>query len=172
MNHQLYSVRDDNWDADLNGLVSLLVDRFGFTKSDQKVELPIPGLHIKALTPAELNQELRSLPGWDPVESLMPNDYPKPRQELRKAYMFDSFEEAVRFLGAAAGHVSHANHHPRWENLWRSVTVYLSTWDIGFHISQLDVQLARILDRVYADFIHRPSKSDAKSKVGQEGYAP
>jgi pterin-4a-carbinolamine dehydratase len=44
-----------------------------------------------------------------------------------------------------------AQHHPRWENQWRTVTVYLSTWDIGYRVSALDIALARTLDALYEE---------------------
>jgi len=48
-------------------------------------------------------------------------------------------------------------HHPRWENQWRTVTVYLSTWDLNYRISELDVQLAARLDRVASDVMRSRS---------------
>ena len=45
-----------------------------------------------------------------------------------------------------------ALHHPRWENIWKTVRVYLTTGDIGHRISDRDVQLAKYLDRAYRDF--------------------
>ena len=45
-----------------------------------------------------------------------------------------------------------AIHHPRWENIWKTVKVYLTTWDIGHRISDRDIQLARYLDQAYSDF--------------------
>jgi pterin-4a-carbinolamine dehydratase len=40
-------------------------------------------------------------------------------------------------------------HHPDWRNPWRTVTVNLSTWDIGSQISTLDISLAKVFDKVY-----------------------
>ncbi len=54
-------------------------------------------------------------------------------------------------MQAAVNPIKELKHHPRWENQWRTVTVYLSTWDIGFRISQLDIDLAGILDRIYKE---------------------
>ena len=148
---QAYSLRDDHWDADLNELVRVLVEGYEFKEADQKVRLPQPQVKVKPLTPEELAAELKSLPGWEPVESLIPGDYPKSRQELRKAYVFRSFRAAIQFMSAAVEPIRESQHHPRWENQWRTVTVYLSTWDIGFRISPLDVQVAKILERVYEE---------------------
>ena len=45
-----------------------------------------------------------------------------------------------------------AMHHPRWENIWKTIRVYLTTWDIKHRISDRDIQLARYFDRAYAEF--------------------
>lgn len=147
--HQAYSLRDDHWESDLNELVKLLVDEHGFKEADQKVRLPQPRVNVRALSQQDLSNELASLAGWEIVESLIPGDHPKSRQELRKVFVFRSFRSAIQFMNAAIDPINHIQHHPRWENQWRTVTVYLSTWDIGFRISQLDLDLARTLDRIY-----------------------
>lgn len=72
----------------------------------------------------ELDDALSSLSGWRAIESTVPQDYPKPRHELRKVYRFDSFKSAVGFMSAAVPKINELRHHPRWENQWRSVAVY------------------------------------------------
>lgn len=54
-----------------------------------------------------------------------------------------------------------AMHHPRWENIWKTVRVYLTTWDIGHRISDRDIQLARYFDRAYVEF---PGSAKARNK--------
>ncbi len=77
---------------------------------------------------------------------MIPGDYPKSRFEIRKVYAFRSFRAAIKFMSLAVEPIKQLKHHPRWENQWKTVTVYLSTWDIGSLISQLDLDLAKILD--------------------------
>lgn len=159
VDYQAYSLRDDHWDSDLNDLVRLLVDRHEFKEADQKVRLPQPQVTVKPLTQTELENKLKSLSGWEPVESLIPGDYPKSRQELRRVYVFKSFRAAVQFMNSAVDPINKLQHHPRWENQWRTVTVYLSTWDVGFRISRLDIELARVLDGVYKELTRPPDES-------------
>jgi pterin-4a-carbinolamine dehydratase len=155
--HQAYGLRDDHWESDLNELVRLLVDEHGFKEADQKVRLPQPRVNVLALSQLDLSNELASLAGWEIVESLIPGDHPKSRQELRKVFVFRSFRSAIHFMTSAIDPINQIQHHPRWENQWRTVTVYLSTWDIGFRISHLDLDLARILDGVYNELrTHSP----------------
>jgi pterin-4a-carbinolamine dehydratase len=148
---QQYGLRDERWDADLNGLIDLLVERYGFKETEVSVRLPEPQIRLQPLTEGELCRAVKELRGWEQVESLIPGDYPKSRHELRKVFAFKSFPAAIRFMQAAVDPIKELKHHPRWENQWRTVTVYLSTWDIGFRISQLDIDLAGILDRVYRE---------------------
>jgi pterin-4a-carbinolamine dehydratase len=82
----------------------------------------------------------------------MPGHEPLKRIELKRAYEFRSFEEAIRFMAETAQHVSSIQHHPRWENVWRTVTVWLSTWDIGHRPSVLDIELARYLEDEFGRF--------------------
>jgi len=157
--YETYSIHDDSWDSDLHHLAQLLVEKHGFTNADQKAPTePREKISVKPLTQAELDNELQSLSGWELVQSLIPGDYPKSRHELRKAYDFDSFQAAVQFMNSAASPIDEAQHHPRWENQWRTVTVYLSTWDIGWRISRLDIDLAKALDGVYKERTRPPDK--------------
>ena len=42
-----------------------------------------------------------------------------------------------------------ANHHPRWENVYRTLWIYLTTWDIGHRVSHLDLILAAQIDKSF-----------------------
>lgn len=149
--HHALTLRDDHWESDVNELVRLLTGEYGFREADRPVRLPRPEVRPAALTEAELDAALASLPGWERVESLIPGDYPKSREEIRRAYDFKSFPAAIDFMSRAVEPIKQAQHHPRWENQWRTVTVYLSTWDIGLRVSRLDIDLAARLDAVYAE---------------------
>ena len=163
LEYQALSLREDHWDSDLNELVRLLVDRHGCREIEEGVIYPQPEVSPPALTDAELHDELKLLSGWEPVESLIPGDYPKSRKELRRVYKFQSFRSAVGFMSSAVDAISEAQHHPRWENQWRTVTVYLTTWDIGFRVSRLDIEMAKALDRIYEEVKRQPARAAASS---------
>lgn len=149
LDHQALTLRDEKWDRDLAELNEVLESKYHFIDNQKAVPLPEPGVNVPALTAKELEAELATLPGWEPVESIVPREYPKPRQELRKVYHFKSFKSAVGFMYSAVPMIDELSHHPRWENQWTSVTAYLSTWDIGKRISSLDIQMAKELDLLY-----------------------
>jgi pterin-4a-carbinolamine dehydratase len=151
LTHQSMQLRDDKWDHDLAELVELLGTEHGFVDNQTSVVMPSREVTITPLNATELEDALSQLRGWEIVESMIPRDYPKPRQELRKVYRFRSFKAAVGFMNDAVPKINELKHHPRWENQWRSVTVYLSTWDIGNRISALDVDIAMQLDELYSN---------------------
>ena len=130
---------------------------YGFVATDKPVTLPQPEVKIEPLSDLIPGEELLTLSGWERVESMIPGDYPNARQEIRKAYRFSSFRKAIEFMHSAVEPVQRIKHHPRWENQWRTVTVYLSTWDIGKRVSALDVELARSLDALYKDMRGKPA---------------
>jgi pterin-4a-carbinolamine dehydratase len=149
LSHQALKLRDEKWDRDLGELTDVLKANYGFVDNQTAVPMPGPEVNVLPLNSAELEAALALLRGWQPVESMVPNDYPKPRQELRKVFHFKSFKSAVAFMSDAVPMINKIKHHPRWENQWKSVTVYLTTWDIGNQISELDLQLAKELDLLY-----------------------
>ena len=115
---------------------------------------PVPPLD----TPDPISQEkleiaLRgALSGWTVVRSALPEDPSDVRVELFREYRFLRFRDAIAFMHEVAPGCDIANHHPRWENIWRTVRVYLTTWDIGHRPSDRDIQLAKYLDAAYHRF--------------------
>lgn len=137
-----FKLRDDTWHDDLIRLMDRLVE-LGFDRqAEYPLRFPKPMLRIRELAALELRDLLESLPGWVP----RPNE--RRGSELFKSYEFASFEDAMEFMHAATPHISSVEHHPQWMNMWRTVTVSLTTWDIGSRVSPLDVDLARYLDEL------------------------
>ena len=95
---------------------------------------------------------MQHLLGWELATSTIPGKEPLKRTELVKTYEFASFEDAINFIATASIHISGVNHHPRWENIWRSVTVWLTTWDIGHKPSRFDLDLAAYLDALFKNY--------------------
>ena len=151
LSYKWYTLPDEEWDNRLRGLLRHLEKDHGFISNEVKVEYPNPEVDVFPLTLDELDAELRTLKSWELVESHIPGDYPSSRLELRKVFRFNSFLQAVQFMNDATDFIERPNpyvHHPRWENIWRTVTVWLSTWDINHRVSRLDILLAKELDRI------------------------
>jgi pterin-4a-carbinolamine dehydratase len=106
------------------------------------------------LTGAALAEVLRTqLTLWTRVESPLPEDPSVMREELYRVLRFRSFADAIGFMALVAPGCDRLDHHPRWENVYRDVRVYLSTWDGGVPgVSGRDVRLAQYFDRMFAEF--------------------
>jgi pterin-4a-carbinolamine dehydratase len=116
------------------------------------VRYPTPRVTLKELSPEELNAALERLPGWRLVASDIPGKELRKRSELFRVFEFASFEDAIAFMGAAVAEIVRLDHHPRWENIWRSVSVWLTTWDIGHKPSVLDTELAAFLNELRKNY--------------------
>jgi pterin-4a-carbinolamine dehydratase len=142
------------WDAGLYELIrQLRAD--GFQSHRSTIRMPERRKRVDPLTPVVLEKELAAMPGWGVTTSFVSmgiGDTPVPRTELYKEYTFNSFTEATAFMAYVSPAIDAGNHHPRWENVWTTVRVWLSTWDIEFQPSHYDVQLAHTLDEAFAAF--------------------
>ncbi len=65
---------------------------------------------------------------------------------LSKQFQFRDFVEAFGWMTRVALKAETMNHHPEWENIYRTVRVRLTTHDMG-GLSARDVTLASVMDR-------------------------
>ena len=156
LERQAIEIRRDYWNHDIQLLLAqlqiaeALKDPEGSSQSPYPIDPPegpepIAEDRLKRILECELTR-------WQSVESPLPEDPTKVRVELHREFRFKTFQGAVGFMALVAPGCDIAMHHPRWENIWKSLRVYLSTWDIGHKVSDRDVQLARYFDRAYAEF--------------------
>ncbi|MFN4057197.1 MAG: 4a-hydroxytetrahydrobiopterin dehydratase [Roseinatronobacter sp.] len=76
--------------------------------------------------------------GWITVEG---------RDALTKTFIFADFNAAFGWMARVALVAEKMDHHPEWFNVYRTVTVTLSTHDAG-GLTALDVALAQAMDRM------------------------
>jgi pterin-4a-carbinolamine dehydratase len=151
-NVQGFELRDDRWESDLSILFRRL-EEIGLKRlGAAHIRYPLPKITIRELTGQEINSALEVLSEWTLVVSEIPGFEPNKRSELFRTFEFASFEDAIAFMTKAVPRISQLEHHPRWENLWRTVRVWLSTWDIGHKPSMLDLELARYLEELRTTF--------------------
>jgi 4a-hydroxytetrahydrobiopterin dehydratase len=81
---------------------------------------------------------LAELAGWDEVQG---------RDAITKTFTFKDFNAAFGFMTRAALVAEKLDHHPEWFNVYKTVTVTLSTHDAG-GLTGLDVTLAKAMDRL------------------------
>lgn len=66
---------------------------------------------------------------------------------LQKCFVFKNFVEAFGFMTQAAIWAEKWNHHPEWSNVYKTVSVTLTTHDDG-GLTEKDVKLAHKMDEI------------------------
>jgi len=144
-------LHNDNWNGGVVSLTDTLIQQYGFTDIQRGPILPEPGVKKRdepPLSEQALAQELEALNGWEPVQSTYP-----PRREIRKVFHFKSFKVAIGFMMKAVAIIEEKPvHHPRWENQYKAVTAYFSTWDAGSKVTRYDIDAAKKLNKLYEEF--------------------
>ncbi|MEW9918213.1 4a-hydroxytetrahydrobiopterin dehydratase [Marimonas sp. MJW-29] len=74
--------------------------------------------------------------GWEMVEG---------RDAIKKTFVFADFVEAFGWMTQVAIWAEKWNHHPEWDNVYKTVNVTLTTHDVG-GLSALDAKMARKMD--------------------------
>ena len=67
---------------------------------------------------------------------------------LYKQFNFDNFKDAWAFMVKVAEIAEQRQHHPRWENEWSVVQIWLITHDEGSMITDKDRQMADAIDAI------------------------
>lgn len=86
------------------------------------------------LTPEALRLALSELDSWKMLNG-----------KLHKAFVFANFVEAFGFMTKVAIWAEKLDHHPEWSNVYKTVTVDLTTHDAK-GITELDIKLAKEMD--------------------------
>jgi 4a-hydroxytetrahydrobiopterin dehydratase len=68
-------------------------------------------------------------------------------EKLHKEFVFANFIDAFGFMTKAAIVAESMNHHPEWFNVYKTVTVDLTTHEAG-GISDLDFELAAKMEKL------------------------
>ncbi len=74
--------------------------------------------------------------GWEMVDS---------RDAIKKTFVFENFVDAFGWMTRVAIWAEKWNHHPEWDNVYKTVNVVLTTHDVD-GLSTLDAKLARKMD--------------------------
>jgi ribonuclease HI len=67
---------------------------------------------------------------------------------LYKQFNFENFKQAWEFMGKVAELAETMQHHPRWENEWSVVQIWLITHDKGSKITDVDHAMAEAIDKL------------------------
>jgi pterin-4a-carbinolamine dehydratase len=158
---QAIEIRTSYWDHDIKLLQSRLESIAGTPVVQESTgpypagPYPVPAPEVPdPISDESLEIALKgALSRWRKVVSPLPDNPDTVRTELFREYKFKNFRDAIRFMSEVAPGCDIANHHPRWENIYATLKVYLTTWDIGHRISDRDIQLAKYFETAYSEFI-------------------
>lgn len=92
------------------------------------------------LADADVSRLLAALPRWQ-----------RDGGHLARTLAFADFVTAFGFMTSVAFVAERLNHHPEWENVYRTVKIRLTTHDVA-GISGLDFELARAIDAAATRF--------------------
>jgi 4a-hydroxytetrahydrobiopterin dehydratase len=92
------------------------------------------------MTEQEVYNRLGSLDGWGVVNG-----------KLEKEFAFRDFVTAFGFMSSVALLAEKQNHHPEWSNVYKRVTISLSTHEVG-GVSARDFRLAESIDSLVRDY--------------------
>lgn len=82
-------------------------------------------------------EALAALPGWALARG---------GGAIARKFEFGNFSEAFAFMTRVAMAAEKLDHHPEWSNVYRTVTVELTTHDAG-GLTELDFELARRMNK-------------------------
>jgi pterin-4a-carbinolamine dehydratase len=159
---QAERIRLDTWDSDLSRLIGTLSQLItGVVRRTPSFPIGLrivrPHPHQKerpVLSSDELTKSMQYIPNWCEESNSHNWAIGGLAHELVRVFEFTSFNLAIQFMNFAAKEIDNwqPQHHPRWENQWRSVKVWFTTWDAGCRITKLDVTSAEKLDSIHLRF--------------------
>ena len=117
---------------------------------------PVAAPHVARLPNPLTEQELRDFLAryspWSLVETPDEHAVDGVRRELHRAYEFPSYQAAFHFMNeVSARAVERLSHHPRWQNTWTQVEVWLTTYNLGCRPSIKDLKLAESCEQVWRE---------------------
>jgi len=78
--------------------------------------------------------------------------------QLYREFTFTDFKQAFAFMEAVAKEAERRQHHPKWENVWNIVRIWLTTHDAGNKVTEKDTSFAKAIDRIYKATQKAPEK--------------
>ena len=84
------------------------------------------------------------------IDDLIKNGWKKSTDgnAITKTFIFTNFIEALGWMVKVGVWAEKLNHHPEWDNVYKTVNVLLTTHDKGT-ITNLDIALAQKMDNIY-----------------------
>lgn len=88
----------------------------------------------------------------------MQQQWQNQNNQLYKEFIFEDFKEAFSFMEVIAREAEKMQHHPRWENEWNKVRIWLTTHEYNSTITDKDKSFAEAIDKIFNK--HKHPKDD------------
>jgi 4a-hydroxytetrahydrobiopterin dehydratase len=106
---------------------------------------------VEKLSAAEKKAAMAKLGGWKKTGK---------RDAISKSFVFADFNAAFAWMSRVAMMAEKLDHHPEWDNVYKTVNVVLTTHDAG-GLSALDVKMAQFMDKTAGAAGHKPKAKKA-----------
>lgn len=157
-NYQAMTLNNTGDKKDLAPIKVKLIASNVFKSSPPPVATPVINAIPDMLTIRELEAFLNKFKHWNIVEYEKPGNPNDTIKELYRMYEFVSYDDAIDFMKKVDEYgIRPYNHHPRIQNTYNRVEIWLCTFNVGHKPSFRDLRLAEICEDIYQNFIHRPS---------------
>lgn len=125
-----------------------------YTTLPPPVVTPVVEMPPDPLTEQQLEGFLSKHNLWVLVEHDKPGSIGETIRELHRVFEFMSYDDAWRFMSLIDEKgIRPFNHHPRWQNTYNRVEVWLCTFNIGHKPSKRDLRLAKIMEDTWEEFM-------------------
>jgi 4a-hydroxytetrahydrobiopterin dehydratase len=116
------------------------------------VDTPRVGKRPEPLDPKTERTLLVELSEWAVLETEDPFAEGRLRRELHRMYEFTTFDAAFHFMKEVTDRaITPYQHHPRWQNAYNRVEVWLTTFNLGCRLSARDRRLAKLFEQIWEE---------------------
>ncbi|HXO75347.1 MAG TPA: 4a-hydroxytetrahydrobiopterin dehydratase, partial [Puia sp.] len=124
-----------------------------YTSSPLPVVTPVGEIPPDPLTAEQEQAFLNKNGQWQIKERDKPGSIGETMRELYRVFEFKSYDDAWKFMNLVDEKgIKPNNHHPRWQNTYNRVEVWLCTFNIGHKPSKRDLRLANVMEEIWEDF--------------------
>jgi pterin-4a-carbinolamine dehydratase len=136
-----------SWPQDIGPIIQSWAVKLKLHDRPERDEYPEPS-PAKARTQPVDEQELATILNYDDYEGWYVDNFGDGKvRYLVKKFPFNNFNQAARFMSLVSDHCKMLNHHPEWRNVFKHVTVSLTTWDAGRRVTIYDLNLALFMNK-------------------------
>jgi len=136
-----------HWPRSIGPLIQSVAESLKLSERPQGDSYPTPDPGIARTQPVA-DKELALLLTYDAYAGWYLDNFGETDvRYMAKKFEFTSFEKAARFMELVSQHCRVLDHHPEWRNVYKSVSVALTTWDAKRQVTFYDLALALYMNK-------------------------